>query len=203
MWPVTWPRMAPSPSHGCVHMGTSYSCSDEECDQSFTLLDNLKRHQILKHNASAKYETLNVDIEESMYFEEVNETSGDYDVTRTIDWVQDLLKERFIIKTPLNCQNIVWKQMTHKFVAHLCQRVWKTWGGSGELFGLCETKAVCLNISRPEICPAAKLSLQNTRFHISGWRSVNTNKPRQIQTRRRVQYGWNEGIKAMLDVIGV
>ena len=65
------------------------------------------------------------------------------------------------------CQNIVWKQMTHKFVPHLCQRVWKTWGGSGELFGLCETKAVCLNISRPEICPAAKLSLQNTRFHIS------------------------------------
>ena len=67
----------------------------------------MKRHQILKHNASAKYETLNVDIEESMYFEEVNETSGEYDVTRTIDWVQDLLKERFIIKTLLNCQNIV------------------------------------------------------------------------------------------------
>ena len=36
-----------------------------------------------------------------------------------------------------------------------------------ELFGLCETTAVCLSISQPEIFPAAKLSLQNTHFLLS------------------------------------
>ena len=76
--------------HMGVHTGTSYSCSDEECDQSFTLLDNLKRHKLSKHKTSAKDQKLHVQFEQRVQFEEVNQTSGDEDVRKTIDWVEDI-----------------------------------------------------------------------------------------------------------------
>ena len=66
---------------------------------------------------------------------------------------------------------------------HLCQKVRNIY----ELFGLCETKAVCLNISRPEIEPAAKLSLQNTKFHIS--RSARP-RCKYKQTKINIDKSW-------------
>ena len=73
--------------HMGSHMGTTYSCSDEECDQSFTLIDNLKRHRKVKHKESAKDKTPTGFIEQSVYFEGVNQIPGD---AKTIDWVEEI-----------------------------------------------------------------------------------------------------------------
>ena len=75
--------------HMGVHMGTSYSCSDEECDQSFTHIDNLKRHKKVKHKAGSKDERLNDYIEQSINIKGVSQTPGGED-GRTIDWVEEI-----------------------------------------------------------------------------------------------------------------
>ena len=75
--------------HMSVHTGTSYSCSDAECNQTFTLIDNLKRHKKVEHKAGAKDETLNDCIEQGISTEGVNQKLGDED-TRTLDWVEDI-----------------------------------------------------------------------------------------------------------------
>ena len=75
--------------HMGVHTGTSYSCSDEECDQTFTLIDNLKKHKKVKHKVSGKDETLNVYIEQNFNIEGVNQTPGGEDA-RIIDWVEEI-----------------------------------------------------------------------------------------------------------------